>query len=198
MLDSKMCPVHGLFLPPLSHIPSLLNHPLVHLRIYAPSRKCFRFSHFSFSLSLRFSVIIQFKGLRIYCLAPGLQVSVSPSVLVSLLFIFSQTRIIPGRYAQIDVRSDTRFVFSGTNPRSLLFLLDQGSPSPISIYSSLGHVNTFIITSIYLFIYLQNNDFTYRKRETYSQVSRNRCHCVLVLDVRTQPDKRGQALRFVF
>lgn len=50
-------------------------------------------------------------------------------------------------------RSDTRFVFSGTNPRSLLFLLDQGSPSPISIYSSLGHVNTFIITSIYLFIY---------------------------------------------
>lgn len=153
MLDSKMCPVHGLFLPPLSHIPSLLNHLLVHLRIYAPSRKCFRFSHFSFSLSLRFSVIIQFKGLRIYCLAPGLQVSVSPSVLVSLLFIFSQTRIIPGRYAQIDVRSDTRFVFSGTNPRSLLFLLNQGSPSPISIYSSLGHVNTFIITSTYLFIY---------------------------------------------
>lgn len=55
-------------------------------------------------------------------------------------------------YAQTDVPSHTHhFVFSGTNPRFLLFLLGQGSPSPISIYSALSHVNT---STTYLFVYL--------------------------------------------
>lgn len=32
MLDSEMCPVHVIVLLPLPHIPSLLNHPLIHLQ----------------------------------------------------------------------------------------------------------------------------------------------------------------------
>lgn len=151
MLDSKMCPVHGLFLPPLSHIPSLLNHPLVHLQDICTQPQVFPVFTFQF-----FPFFEAFSNYPIqgspYILSSTWASSLSESVRLGVLAFHFQPNQDYTQSVCLDrcaLRHTLRLL---RNKSQILALLGQGSPSPISIYSSLGHVNTFINTLIYLFI----------------------------------------------